>query len=110
MKKILALSILVTAFATAAGYAATASDNWDNNCAKCHGADGSGSSKMGKRLKVKDYTDASVQAALKDEDMVKAIKDGVKDADGKDRMKGFKDDLSDPEVTDLVAAIRKMKK
>jgi hypothetical protein len=34
----------------------------------------------------------------------------VKDADGKDRMKGFKDDLSDPEVTDLVAAIRKMKK
>jgi cytochrome c553 len=110
MKKTIALSLLVSAFLTTASYAATAADNWDNNCAKCHGTDGSGGTKMGKRLKVKDYTDASVQTALKDEDMVKAIKDGVKDADCKDRMKGFKDDLSDAEVNDLVAAIRKMQK
>jgi mono/diheme cytochrome c family protein len=110
MKKILALSLLVSAFMAGSAYAATAADNWDNNCAKCHGADGSGNCKMGKKLKVKDYTDASVQAGLKDEDMTKAIKDGVKDDAGKDRMKAFKDDLSDAEVTDLVAAIRKMKK
>lgn len=110
MKKILALSLLVSACAATVSYAATAADNWDNNCAKCHAADGSGSTKMGKRLKLKDYTDAKVQADLKDEDMAKAIKDGVKDANGKDRMKGFKDDLSDSEVTDLVSYIRKLKK
>jgi mono/diheme cytochrome c family protein len=42
--------------------------------------------------------------------MVKAIKEGVKDEAGKERMKSFKDDLSDAEVNDLVAYIRKMKK
>jgi mono/diheme cytochrome c family protein len=110
MKKILALALLVSTFAASAAFAATAADNWDNNCSKCHGADGSASGKIGKKLKIKDYTDASVQASMKDEDMVKAIKDGVKDANGKDRMPSFKADLSDAEATDLVAYIRKMKK
>lgn len=107
MKKTLAL--LASLFVAAAcGYAAPAADNWDGSCAKCHSADGSGSGKIGKKLKLKDYTDATVQAALKDEDMVKAIKDGVKDESGKEKMKSFKDELSDAEVTDLVAYIRKM--
>lgn len=111
MKKNLALAILASSLvaATSAAYAATAADNWDNNCAKCHGADGSGSTKMGKKLKLKDYTDAKVQADLKDEDMFKAIKDGVTENEKK-RMPSFKDDLSDAEVTDLVAYIRKLKK
>ena len=109
MKKILALSLLASAFWPPPRYAATAADNWDNNCAKCHGADGSGNTKMGKKLKLKDYTDAKVQADLKDADMFKAIKEGVT-ADGKERMKAFKDDLTDAEITDLVAYIRQMKK
>jgi len=109
MKKILALSLLVTGFLATAAFAATAADNWDNSCAKCHGADGSGNTKMGKKFNIKDYTDAAVQSAIKDEDMFKAIKEGVT-ADGKERMKAFKDDLSDPEITDLVGYIRKMKK
>ncbi len=110
MKKHLVLLASLLIAAASSGSAATAADNWDNNCAKCHSADGSGSGKMGKRLKLKDYTDAAVQAALKDEDMFKAIKEGVKDENGKDRMRAFKDDLTDPEVTDLVAYIRKLKK
>ena len=109
MKKFIALVALLTV-AASSGFAAAAAENWDNNCTKCHGADGSASGKMGQKLKLKDYTNAAVQAGLKDEDMVKAIKDGVQDANGKDRMKGFKDDLSDAEVTDLVAYIRKFKK
>ena len=111
MKKTLALSLLAAALlaAAAVGHAATAADNWDNNCAKCHGADGSGNTKIGKKLKVKDYTDAKVQADLKDDDMFKAIKEGVT-ANGKERMKAFKDDLSDAEINDLVAYIRQMKK
>jgi mono/diheme cytochrome c family protein len=92
----------------ALGYAAPASDNWDNNCAKCHGPDGKGQTKIGKKLELKDYTDAKVQADMKDEDMVKAITDGVS-VDGKEKMKSFKDDLSADEIKDLVAFVRKFK-
>ena len=59
----LAIAGLSLAFATSAD-AAPAADNWDNNCAKCHGADGSGNTTIGKKLNVKDYTDAKVQADL----------------------------------------------
>ncbi len=98
------------AFAGAAllSQAAPASENWDNFCAKCHGADGKGQTKIGKKLNVKDYTDAKVQADLKDEAMVKAISDGVSE-NGKEKMKSFKGDLSEQEITDLVAYIRKFK-
>ena len=97
---------LITGF----GYAASASDNWDNDCASCHGADGKGQTKQGKKLKLRDYTDAKVQADFKDEDMLKAILEGVKDKDsGKERMKGFKDELSADEAKDLVAFVRKLK-
>ena len=104
----IALSSLALALATGVALAAPASDNWDNNCASCHGSDGKAQTKTGKKLKIKDYTDASVQAAMKDEEMVKAITDGVK-VDGKEKMKAFKDEISTAEITDLVAYIRKFK-
>lgn len=89
--------------------AADAKALWAKDCAKCHGADGNGAStKMGQKLGVKDYTNAKVQAEMKDEEMIKAIKAGVT-KDGKTLMKAF-GDYSDQEVKDLVALIRKMKK
>jgi cytochrome c553 len=109
MKEHLTLLALILVAAASCGYAATAADNWDNNCARCHKADGSGKTAIGRRYRLKDYTDAAVQAAMKDDDMFKVIKEGVTE-DGKVRMKAFKDDLSDAEITDLVAYIRKMKK
>ncbi|MDD2765789.1 MAG: cytochrome c [Opitutaceae bacterium] len=109
ISKIFALLSVILPLATGAAYAASASENWDNGCAKCHAADGSGSTKIGKKLKLKDYTDAQVQAGLKDEEMAKAIKEGVTE-NGKERMKGFKDELSDAEINDLVAYIRALKK
>ena len=105
----IAVATVALAFASGAAYAASASENWENNCASCHGADGKGQTKQGKKLKVKDYTDAKVQAELKDEEMVKAILEGVKGEGGKERMKGFKDDLSEQEAKDLVAFIRGLK-
>lgn len=104
----IALSSLILSLATGVALAAPAAENWDNNCASCHGADGKGQTKTGKKLKLRDYTDAKVQAELKDEDMLKAITDGVK-IDGKEKMKGFKDELSADELKDLVAHIRKFK-
>jgi cytochrome c6 len=106
--KIKAISCLFM-LGAALSYAAPASDNWDNNCTKCHGADGKGQTKVGKKLSVKDYTDAKVQADLKDADMAKAIAEGVKDKNGKEKMKGFAPDLTPAEITDLVAHIRKFK-
>jgi mono/diheme cytochrome c family protein len=96
-------------FAAALSYAAPAAENWENNCTKCHGADGKGQTKVGKKLSLKDYTDAKVQAELKDADMAKAITDGVKDKAGKEKMKAYSGALSPAEITDLVAYIRKFK-
>ena len=94
--------------AVATASAADVKENWEKDCAKCHGADGAGKTKMGEKLHIKDYTKAEVQAKIKDEAMVKAIKEGVKE-DGKTRMKAF-DTLSDEEIKALVAHIRSMKK
>ena len=88
--------------------AADAKATWDKNCAKCHGEDGKGKTKMGEKLGVKDYTDAKVQADMKDEKMLKAIKEGVKE-DDKTKMKAFSD-LSDDEVKALVTYVRAFKK
>jgi cytochrome c553 len=105
----IAVATVALAFASGAAYAASASENWENSCASCHGADGKAQTKQGKKLKIRDYTDAKVQAELKDEEMVKAILEGVKGEGGKERMKGFKDDLSEQEAKDLVAFIRGLK-
>jgi cytochrome c553 len=88
--------------------AADVKENWEKSCAKCHGPDGKGDTKMGKKLEVKDFTDAKVQADMKDDAMLKAIKEGVKDGD-KTRMKAV-EGLTDEEMKDLVAYVRKFKK
>jgi cytochrome c553 len=63
---------------------------------------------MGKKLEIKDLTDAKVQASLKGEDMLKAIKEGVKDGE-KIRMKAA-EGLSDEEMKALVTYVRTFKK
>ena len=114
MKKVI---LLVTLFGLAAALSAKAADakeNYDNLCAKCHGADGKADTKMGQKLNAKDFTDAKVQDSIKDEDATKAIKDGVKDADGKTKMKAFvagaDPPLSDDEVKALLTYVRGLKK
>ena len=89
--------------------AAPVAENWENHCTKCHGADGKGQTKAGKKLNVRDYTDAKVQAEMKDPDMIKATAEGVFDKGGKEKMKAYKDELSPEEIKELVAYIRKFK-
>jgi len=88
---------------------ADAKENWDKLCAKCHGKEGKGDTKMGQKLGIKDYTDAKVQAKIKDDEAFKAIKEGLKDKDGKTRMKPV-EGLSDDEIKALVQHIRSLKK
>lgn len=89
--------------------AADAKATWDKTCAKCHGKTGNGKTKMGAKLKIKDYSDAKVQASIKDEEMFKAIKEGIK-KNGKTRMKAYGSKLSDNDIKALVAYVRKLKK
>ena len=100
---------LIFLASAALSFAAPVAENWDNHCAKCHGADGKGQTKVGKKLKLKDYTDAKVQAEMKDEDMIKATTDGIFEAAGKEKMKAYKEELSADEIKELVAYIRKFK-
>jgi len=109
MKKIFVIATILGFAAALNVSAADAKANWDSLCAKCHGAEGKGDTKIGQKLGVKDFTDAKVQADLKDEVATKNIKEGLKDADGKTLMKPF-DTLSDDEVKALVQYVRSLKK
>jgi mono/diheme cytochrome c family protein len=89
---------------------AAAADGWSKHCASCHGADGTGQTKMGRKLGVKDLTDAAYQKSFTDDQLFKNLKGGENDADGKVRMKPFADKLSDDEIKALVAYVRAMSK
>src|SRR3954447_20782561 len=96
-----ALVIVSVAFGASMAFGADAAANWSQHCASCHGKDSSGSTTMGKKLGVKDYTKSQ---GFSDADATKAIKDGM------GKMKGFKDKLSDADVKALVAYVRGLKK
>ena len=109
MKKIFALAIVLGLAAALNASAADAKANWSSLCAKCHGEDGKGQTKIGARLGVKDFTDAKVQADIKDDAAFKALKEGLQSDDGKTLMKPF-DALSDDEIKALVAYVHDFKK
>jgi cytochrome c6 len=108
MKKTIILAVIFGLAAAITAKAADVKDNWTTLCVKCHGEDGKGQTKMGQRLGVKDFTDAKVQADLKDDAATKAIKEGVKNDDDKTLMKPF-DSLTDDEIKALVAYVRTLK-
>jgi mono/diheme cytochrome c family protein len=98
------LSLALPGFALA-----DAKDTWEHSCARCHGADGAGQTKIGKKLGLKDYSSADVQAKLADADILKAIQDGVT-VDGKQKMPSYKDKISDDDAKALVGYMRSFKK
>ena len=109
MKKIVPIAIAALALSATSLLAGDAKALYEDQCAKCHGSDGKGQTKMGQKMNAKDYTDAAVQAKLKDEDAFKAIKEGLKDQDGKILMKPT-EGASDDDVKALVAYMRAFKK
>jgi cytochrome c6 len=109
IRTLLLTSVLASLAGASLGVAAPVGENWENHCTKCHGDDGKGQTKAGKKLQLKDYTDAKVQAEMKDEEMIKVITGGLTDKAGKEKMKAYKDELSSDEIKDLVAYIRKFK-
>ena len=109
MKSTLLLSLGILCAASVSTLAADVKENWDKQCAKCHGPDGKGDTKMGKKAGVKDYTDPKVLADLKDDTSFKSIKEGLKDGD-KTKMKPYAEVLSDDEIKALVAFVHTLGK
>ena len=108
MKKLLTLTVLIGAMAALSATAADGKAVYEKECAKCHGADGKGDTKMGKKLGAKDYTSAKVQDALKDADAIKAVKEGFKDKEGKVIMKPA-EGMTDDDIKAVVAHMRTFK-
>jgi len=108
MKK-LALLAIPAAFVLAFSINAFADgkDVYSDNCAKCHGDDGKGQTKMGLKLEARDYSDAKVQDSFTDDQAFKSIKEGMK-KDDKTLMKPS--ELSDGDIKALIAYLRTLKK
>ena len=104
---LLGTGLLALVFSTSA--LAGGPETYAQRCAGCHGKDGKAQTTMGKKLGIKDLTDAKVQAAAKDVDWEKAITDGAKDASGKVVMPGSKGKISPDEVKALVKVCRDFK-
>jgi mono/diheme cytochrome c family protein len=112
MKKYLLLGTFASLLLAAAsvGRAADAPATWTQNCASCHGADGGGHTKAGKKVGAKDLTDGAGQKAFTDDQAFSAIKAGFKDDKGAVKMQPFADKLSDDEIKTLVAYVRTLAK
>ena len=98
----------LTALAVTAS-AAEAKANWQEHCAKCHGKDGRGQTKDGKKFNVPDFSTKRVQNLFTDEQAFKIIKNGVKDDNNQGTMVAV-EGLSDAEIKALVAYVRTLKK
>ncbi len=72
---------------------------YSKSCAKCHGANGGGTSMRGRNL-----SDAKWQEKVSDERIFNSI------ANGRERMPAFGKKYSDAEIEALVAYVRKLKK
>jgi cytochrome c551/c552 len=109
MKRLTTIIIAALALSAWTVGAADVAALYEKHCLKCHGADGKGETKMGKKVGARDLTDAKVQAELKDDAAFKAIKEGLKDKEGKIQMKPI-EGATDEEIKALVGHVRTFKK
>lgn len=70
---------------------------WNNYCGSCHGKNGVGRTRAGRRAGVKDLTDASYQASFTDQKALVRILEGIKE-DGKVQQKPFGPKLREKEI------------
>lgn len=75
---------------------------WKEHCSSCHGKDGKGKTKAGRKAKVKDLTDKKYQASFTDTEGFLHTKNGMKDDKGKEQMKPFGEELKDDQIKQLV--------
>lgn len=102
---LLLAACLTPAIAASAAGADDVKALYEKHCASCHAKDGSGNTKMGKKTGVKDYRDAKFVATIEDAKALETVKAGIKEK-GQERMKPFKDVLTDDEIKSLIAHMK----
>ncbi len=109
MRKLNLLIVIVLTLSVITIQAVDAKINYEKFCVKCHGVNGGGDTKMGKKLGVKNYSNSKIQAEMKDDNAFKVIKEGLKDKEGKILMKSS-EGLSNEDIKSLVIYMRKFNK
>lgn len=80
---------------------------WREECASCHGPDGKGETRAGRRAGVKDFTDVEYQSSWTDDEAVQVIKTATKDGKELRNKNPFAEELTEEEIRSLVAHVRK---
>ena len=111
MKKLIACTIVALTFAAVPASADEnpGGDLFQKYCKACHGADGKADTPMGKRLNIRDYTKADVQAEFTDDRILQVMKEGITDEKGKKVMLPFDKKMNDEEMAAVVAYVRSLK-
>lgn len=77
---------------------------YQQQCARCHGADGRGETNLGKIYGTPNLTDAALHARFSDKELSAII------TSGQGGMPGFKKNLSKAEIAALVTYVRRFRK
>ena len=97
---LLAAALLGASTAAADPDLAAGAAVWTKRCASCHGADGKGDTKVGKKYKVADLSDPSWPLAWTAPRVRKVIEDGVQG-----QMPAWKEKLSPAEIEAVTAYV-----
>lgn len=100
----IALLCLWAALGTTAR-ASEVSDLFSDKCAVCHGDDGKGQTRMGKKFHAPDFTEAKWLAKTTEETARHAIENGAM-IDGQVRMPAWKEKLTSQQISDLTKYAR----
>lgn len=104
--KMLAIAAAATLSFAGVASADEIADAYKAQCKSCHGAEGKGDTKIGKKEKVEDMTHAKWQASLSDAQIKNVIENG---SDKNPKMKAFKTKLTPAQIDGMVAYVRAMK-
>ena len=81
-----------------------AKTTFDAKCSSCHGKDGRAKSLHAKHVHARDLTDAAWQNEVTDERLFNSI------SNGRGKMPAFKKKLSDAQIDELVAYVRRFRR
>jgi mono/diheme cytochrome c family protein len=100
MRALFLSSLVFTALSAVPALASETSDLFEKKCSTCHGLDGKGDTKMGKKFHAPDFTGDKWQKETTDKEIQKAIEEGVVE-DGKRKMPAWKGKLTPEQISDL---------
>jgi mono/diheme cytochrome c family protein len=93
-------SLIFTALSAVPALGDETSDLFEKKCATCHGVDGKGQTKMGRKFGAPDFTGDKWQKETTDKEIQKAIEDGIVE-EGKRKMPAWKEKLTAEQIAAL---------